>query len=102
LSGLQVEIHEACDGASALAASAGEDFDVIILDLTMPNGDGFSTAETLRARQGAKRGPAMLAVSAMAVSDEIIERLKRSGFDGFVPKPFAPTDLAEVVRRYCR
>ncbi|HUO23524.1 MAG TPA: ATP-binding protein [Caulobacteraceae bacterium] len=102
LSGLEVDIREACDGASALDASAEVGFDVILLDLAMPNGDGFATAQALRARHTAGRRPAILAVSAITVSDDVIEQLRRAGFDGFVPKPFAPSDLADVVRRYCR
>ncbi|HVY33259.1 MAG TPA: MASE1 domain-containing protein [Caulobacteraceae bacterium] len=101
LSGLSVEITEAQDGQGALTATEADAFDVIILDLAMPNGDGFATAEAIRAKQIDDKRPTILAVSATPMSDGLLDRLKVAGFDGFVPKPFVPSELADIVHRYC-
>lgn len=45
-----MQVQTAHDGESALAAASGGDFDVIVLDLTMPGMDGLATLRGLRQR----------------------------------------------------
>jgi signal transduction histidine kinase/CheY-like chemotaxis protein/integral membrane sensor domain MASE1 len=101
LSGLGLDITEAADGRAAVAASENQPFDVIVLDLAMPDGDGVFAAQAIRAKSSPDKRPTILAVSAAHPSDELIERLKVAGFDGFIPKPFVPSELAGIVQRFC-
>ena len=91
--GYQVEI--AADGLEAVAKLGLADYDVIILDLMMPNLDGFSFLSAM-ARNTPERLKHVIITS--AASPAIInERLKGIEFD-LLPKPFDINELISRVR----
>jgi DNA-binding NarL/FixJ family response regulator len=75
-------IGEAGDGTSALAAARDLKPDVVLLDVRLPDTDGFSVAERLTAGNG---GPAVIVTSS---SDDPLypDRARRTGARGFVAK----------------
>lgn len=85
----------AADGVEAVLKMGLVDFDVIILDLMMPNLDGFSFMNTL-VEHDAERLQRIIVTSA-ASPVVISERLKGRPFD-FLVKPFDIHDLAGRVR----
>ena len=90
-SGYTVDI--AADGVEAVLKLGLADFDGIILDLMMPNLDGFSFIETLE-----KNDPQRLRriiVTSAASPNVIRERMRGKPFD-ILPKPF---DINELARR---
>ena len=89
--GYQVEI--ASDGLEAIAKLAVANYDVIILDLMMPNLDGFSFL-TAMARDTPERLKRVIITSAASPA-VINERLKGIPFD-LLPKPF---DIHELLSR---
>ena len=89
--GYQVEI--ATDGLEAIAKLAVADYDVIILDLMMPNLDGFSFLAAM-ARDAPERLKRVIITSAASPA-VINERLKGIEFD-LLPKPF---DIHELLSR---
>lgn len=89
--GYQVEI--ASDGLEAVAKLALANYDVIILDLMMPNLDGFSFM-TAMARDTPERLKRVIITSAASPA-VINERLKGIPFD-LLPKPF---DIHELLSR---
>jgi DNA-binding response OmpR family regulator len=89
--GYQVEI--AGDGQEALAKLGLIDYDVIILDLMMPNLDGFSFLSAM-ARDAPERLKRVIITSAASPA-VINERLKGIEFD-LLPKPF---DINELIAR---
>jgi DNA-binding response OmpR family regulator len=89
--GYQVEI--AADGLEAIAKLALANYDVIILDLMMPNLDGFSFM-TAMARDTPERLKRVIITSAASPA-VINERLKGIPFD-LLPKPF---DIHELLSR---
>jgi DNA-binding response OmpR family regulator len=89
--GYQVEI--AADGLEAIAKLAVADYDVIILDLMMPNLDGFSFLAAM-ARDTPERLKRVIITSAASPA-VINERLKGIPFD-LLPKPF---DIHELLSR---
>ncbi|MBI4757397.1 MAG: response regulator transcription factor [Betaproteobacteria bacterium] len=88
-------VAEVADGEAALALlEAGEDFDMVLLDLLLPRLTGFSVLAVLR-----KRFPALPVVVVSAVDDSAnIERVMRHGVSGYVSKSQSTQDLAEAVR----
>jgi len=91
--GYNVEL--ACDGVEAVLKMGVIDFDVIILDLMMPNLDGFVFINTLE-----KNDPERLQkiiVTSAASPAVINERLAGRPFD-ILTKPFDINDLARRVR----
>ncbi|MGE0594596.1 MAG: PAS domain S-box protein [Vicinamibacterales bacterium] len=73
------------DGASALAAADAEPLDVVLLDLGMPDMDGYEVCRSLRAKQGDAR----LRVYALTGwgQPQDIRRTRSAGFDFHLTKP---------------
>lgn len=81
------------DGPAALDAAAGEEFDVIVLDLTMPGMDGVATLKALRARDTLT--PVLL-LSAHAELDRATEALRDGALD-YLLKPCPVDDLVAAL-----
>ena len=89
-------VETAADGVMALRKARAVSPDAILLDLMMPELDGFSVCESLR------RDPATSAIPIMVVSAARSEfaRLNgmHSGANEFVSKPFSPKRLIERLQ----
>ena len=88
-------VEQAADGVEAVLKLGLADYDVIILDLMMPNLDGFAFMSTM-----AEADPDRLSrviVTSAASPGVIRERMKGIPFD-LLPKPFDIDQLAERVR----
>lgn len=86
-------VVEATTGREALAAVGRERPDVVVLDLRLPDVDGWEVLERLRADPGLDAVP-VIACSAHASSGD---RALASGCAGFVSKPFRPSELVDAV-----
>ncbi len=87
------EIVEAKDGMEAVNICKNEDFDVIILDVMMPELDGFSTCKEL---QKIKDVPIIM-LSARGEEYDKIHGFEL-GIDDYVVKPFSPRELLMRVK----
>jgi two-component system, OmpR family, copper resistance phosphate regulon response regulator CusR len=81
-------------GEQALLATAGRSFDLILLDLMLPECDGLHVLTTLRARQ--VRTPVLVLTARDAVEDRV-EGLD-AGADDYLVKPFAFAELLARIR----
>ena len=80
--------------AALLASTAAEPFDLILMDIQMPEMDGYTATATLR-RQGYTGR--IIALTAHA-SDDDRDRCLSSGFDSFAVKPIQKDQLYAVCR----
>lgn len=88
-------------GAEGLEAAASGKHDLVLLDLRMPDLDGYEVVTALRRREG--DGPHVPVVAMTAdVTDEDRARCQACGMDGFLAKPVDMRVLSEVVDRFCR
>ncbi len=71
--------------------------DLILLDVTMPDTDGFAVCETLRANDRFAAVP-ILFLTAL-VRDVDRERARSVGANGFLAKPFDPVTIGDDIRR---
>ncbi len=87
-------VDVAADGASGLAAAQGGAYDLLILDLGLPDLDGVAVCRRLR---GDRVGTPILMLTAR---DEIEDRVSGldAGADDYLGKPFALTELLARVR----
>lgn len=82
------EIKEAQDGMEAINICAREDFDLIILDVMMPELDGFSTCKEIKKTKD-------IPVIMLSARGEEYDRIHgfEMGVDDYVVKPFSPKEL---------
>ena len=93
LSGFEVEIEN--DGKSGLERALNEDFDLFILDLMLPEVDGFEICKQIRE----KKNTPILMVSA---KKDDIDKIRGLGLgaDDYVTKPFSPSELVARVKAH--
>jgi response regulator RpfG family c-di-GMP phosphodiesterase len=91
---------EVGDGASALAAAAAEPFDLVLLDLNLPDMDGYEICRRLRV---ASADPYLkvIIVSGCGDQNDLAEALPR-GADDYIAKPFEPRQMAAKVQHALR
>ena len=94
--------HEAVlavNGREALAAHQKRSFDAILMDVQMPDMDGFEATERIRQSEAAsRRRTPIIALTAHAMTGDR-ERCINAGMDDYVSKPFSSQDLADALER---
>jgi two-component system cell cycle response regulator DivK len=93
-------VRETRDGRELIEAARAELPDLILIDLSMPQLDGWGALRELRSDARTRSVPCV-AVTAFA-ADVDRERAFAAGFDAYVAKPFRSTELLEAVRRLLR
>ncbi|MCC5842196.1 MAG: response regulator [Opitutales bacterium] len=94
-----VEVVE--DGAAAVDAAVGGGFDLILMDLQLPQLDGISATEEIRRRLGpvARGGPRIIAMTAHAIEGSK-DRCFQAGMDDYISKPIRSRALYETLARH--
>ncbi len=87
------------DGDEALAAAEAVDYDLLVLDVSMPGIDGLEVCRRLRARPAP--GPAILFLSARDTVSDRVAGLD-AGAEDYLVKPFAFPELLARVRALLR
>ena len=90
------EVAAACGGEEAIAAAAACPPRAVLLDLQLPDINGFEVLWRLRQQAGGGRRP-VIAVTA-SVMDEERRRITAAGFDAHVPKPVNIGELLRTLR----
>lgn len=91
----EVVVVEAADGDAALAVlEKEEDFDLVLMDLAMPNMDGFSALDIIR-----RRHPA-IPVAVISAYDDLptVTRVINNGASGFIPKAYSGEAMLAALR----
>ena len=98
------EVETACDGIQALKALEKKVFDIVLLDVMMPNMDGWQTLKAIRSSEDTKHLPVIM-LTAVNEDQKMVSGLK-NGADDYIVKPFIlPNLLARmeaVLRRSAR
>ena len=93
-----VDIHIVEDGEEALKAYAGGDWDIVLMDIQMPNKDGVEAARDIRAHERAtgKTPARLVALTADALTHQVAAYLE-GDFDAHVAKPIAANELFGAI-----
>jgi len=97
LSGEGYAVIEAANGAEALAAVHAEPPDLILLDVRMPDVNGWQVLDELRSAAGPQT-PVVVSTASYSGQDRALQ----SGAQGYLAKPFDLTALFECVDLHSR
>lgn len=95
------EVERAGSGRAALAACERRRPDLIVLDVMLPDLDGFEVARRLRQAEGAGSRVPIIFLTARDTTQDKVEGL-RLGSDDYVTKPFSIEELIERVKAVLR
>ncbi len=99
LEGMGLAVEIAKNGREAVdRVSTGGAVDAVLMDLQMPEMDGYEAARAIKARPDLQRIP-IIAVTAHALSSER-QRCMEAGMDGYVSKPVNPDRLIAALRNW--
>ncbi|MCA9213260.1 MAG: response regulator [Planctomycetales bacterium] len=90
------DVVEACDGMEAVRELQSQDFDVVLMDVQMPDLDGFETTAMIRQSKDSSPQPYIIAVTAHAMHGDR-ERCLAAGMDAYVTKPLRSKQLLALV-----
>lgn len=92
------EVETATNGVEGLARARTARFDLVVLDIQMPEMDGYETALALR-RDPASAEIPIVGVSSFAMAGDRDKAL-RLGFAGYIEKPIDPAAFAAQIRDF--
>ena len=93
-------LKDASDGFSGLKKAKGEKFDLIILDIMLPEMDGLEVCKELRGDPKTASLPIIMLTAKSEESDKIVGL--ELGADDYVTKPFSPKELVARVKALLR
>jgi len=89
----------AADGRQAVEAFQGEPFDLVLMDVQMPEMDGFEATQAIRAAEPSGSRVPIIAMTAHAMKGDR-ERCLDAGMDDYLSKPIRAKELYEIIARY--
>jgi signal transduction histidine kinase/CheY-like chemotaxis protein len=98
LKGFDVQTNMACDGAEAVAAASRFSYDVILMDMRMPEMDGLEATRAIRARGGRLATVPIVAFTANAYAEDI-QACRTAGMNDILVKPVRKKVLIETIAR---
>jgi CheY-like chemotaxis protein len=88
-------VYTAKDAVSAISAVRKNEPDVVVLDISLPAGDGFLVADRLQNLVGSAATPIIFITA--SENPTLRERAMKLGAVGFLKKPFDATSLADAI-----
>jgi CheY-like chemotaxis protein len=88
----------AANGVEVLAALARRPYDVVLMDVQMPEMDGLVASRHIRSRYGATHGPRIIAMTGNALEGDR-ERCRAAGMDDYITKPVRMDQLVAALER---
>jgi two-component system sensor histidine kinase/response regulator len=94
------KVDLASNGREALSALEKGTYDLVLMDVQMPEMDGLEATQLLREKEGISgRRQAIVAMTALVMKGDR-ERCMAAGMDGYLSKPIRPQELDEMLDGY--
>ena len=90
-------VEEAHDGREGVGMAARRRYDIILMDISMPEMDGTEATQAIRLGDGPNRDTPIIALTAHALSEDI-ERFKAAGINDVMAKPLSMKGLHRILR----
>jgi CheY-like chemotaxis protein/HPt (histidine-containing phosphotransfer) domain-containing protein len=101
LSGLGCRADVVANGHEAIDALRRIAYDIVLMDCTMPEMDGFEATRRIRSLEGAAALAVIIAMTANALDGDR-DRCLAAGMDDYIPKPVSQKDLASKIAAWSR
>lgn len=88
-----------CNGKEAVAAVQDKSYDIVLMDMQMPEMDGITAAMTIRSLPGPEREIPIVALTANALVGQR-ESCLAAGMNDYLSKPFEPADFYAAIDRW--
>lgn len=92
------DVDVANNGAEGVQKAEEKDYDLILMDLSMPIMDGYEATRLLKATQAYRAVP-IVAVTGLT-SPALIDRAYAAGICDYIPKPFKRNQLVDLVYKH--
>ena len=92
-------VDTVANGIEAINAVKILQYDVVLMDVQMPEMDGVAAMKAIRALDGPKSGIPVIAITANAMAGDR-EAYLEAGMNDYLPKPFKPAELLAAVDRW--
>ena len=98
LKDFDIQTDTACDGAEAVTAANRFNYDIILMDVRMPEMDGLQATRVIRSRGEKQAAVPVIAFTANAFPEDI-EACREAGMNDFVVKPARKKAMVEAILR---
>jgi CheY-like chemotaxis protein len=98
---LGLSVDAVSNGREAIEALSSRDYDLILMDLQMPEMDGLEASVAIRAEGSPVRQPTIpiIALTADAMSGDR-DRCLAAGMNDYLTKPISPNELIAILRKW--
>jgi CheY-like chemotaxis protein len=93
------EVIKAANGKEVLALLQEHDPKVILMDINMPEMDGYAATRAIRGMAGSQRNIPIVALTADAMKEDI-ERCMEAGMNDFISKPFRLDEIEQALKQH--
>lgn len=92
------EVIEALNGSQGVAMAQSEIPDIILMDIQLPEIDGYEATRRIKADSSLRKIP-VIAVTSYALSGDEV-KAREAGCDAYLSKPFSPRKLLAKIREF--
>lgn len=96
---MSIEVDLAENGREAVKKHQERNYDLILMDIQMPDVDGFEATRTIRSFENGKKHTPIIALTANAISGDK-ERCVAAGMDDYISKPIETDKLEDLLKKY--
>ncbi len=93
------DVDVADNGLKALEVVDGGGYDIILMDIQMPEMDGYETTRQIRRREGGQRHSVIIAMTAHVMKGDR-ERCLQAGMDDYLAKPINPDEVFSIIGKW--
>ncbi|MEA2073317.1 MAG: response regulator [Campylobacterota bacterium] len=101
LQGYNVSVSTAVNGVEAVSLCEQNKYDIIFMDIDMPEKNGIDATQEIKKGMGLSRLTPIIALTAMAMEGDR-EMLIKKGLDEYLPKPLKREKLEKVLNKYLK